>query len=312
MRRSSIVVLLTAVVCTLAAWTGATVLALPRGHHLPSAAGPPSAEQNPVRSLARGGYQPGSATRAPSAGTNSAVSSDTTAEATTPGRPAPGSAVRPSQLLDLRNWYLTLPTGSSGAPDTVEQPGLDGYSSPFFQVDPQRDGVVFTANAGGVTTKNSTYPRSELREMNGTEKAAWSNRTGTHTLSVRQAVTELPKAKPELVTAQIHDEESDVMEIRLEGKRLIAQYGGDDKGGKKEFLLDQDYTLGTPYDLRLVATDGRIDVVYNGKPAGSIAQSGSGWYFKTGSYLQSNTEKGDAADAVGKVVLYQVGVTHTG
>ena len=50
----------------------------------------------------------------------------------------------------------------------------------------------------------------------------------------------------------------------------------------------------------------------DGKPAGSIAQSGTGWYFKTGSYLQSNTEKGDAADAVGKVVLYQVGVTHTG
>jgi Alginate lyase len=312
MRRSSIVVLLTVVVCTLAAWTAASVLALPRAHHLPSAAPPPSAGHHPLRAPARGGYVPGSATRAPSGGANSAGSGDATAEATTPGRPASGSAVRPSQLLDLRNWYLTLPTGSSGRPDTVEQPDLDGYSSAFFQVDPQRDGVVFTANAGGVTTKNSTYPRSELREMNGAEKASWSNRTGTHTLTVRQAVTELPKAKPELVTAQIHDEESDVMEIRLEDKRLIAQYGGDDKGGKKEFVVDEDYTLGTPYDLRLVATGGRVDVVYNGKPAGSIAQSGAGWYFKTGSYLQSNTEKGDAADAVGKVVLYQVGVTHTG
>jgi hypothetical protein len=147
--------------------------------------------------------------------------------------------------------------------------------------------------------------------MNGAEMASWSNRTGTHTLSVRQAVTELPTAKPELVTAQIHDAESDVMEVRLEDKRLIAQYGGDAEGGKKEFVLAPNYALGTPYDLRLVATDGRIDVFYNGKPAGSIAESGSGWYFKTGSYLQSNTEKGDAADAVGKVVLYQVDVTHT-
>jgi hypothetical protein len=168
--------------------------------------------------------------------------------------------------------------------------------------------VVFTANAGGVTTKNSTYPRSELREMNGDEMASWSNQTGTHTLSVRQAVTELPKAKPELVTAQIHDAESDVMEVRLEDRRLIARYAD----GKKEFVLDPDYALGTPYDLRIVATTGRIDVIHNGKQAGSIAQSGSGWYFKTGSYLQSNTEKGDAADAVGKVVLYQVDVTHTG
>jgi hypothetical protein len=304
MRRSSIVVLLTIVVCAPAAWTGATVLAQPRAHHPSSAAASPSAEHHP----ARRGYVPGSATRAASDGANGAGSDDATAEGPPPGRPASGSAVRPSQLLDLRNWYLTLPTGSSGKPDTVEQPDLDGYSSAFFQVDPQRDGVVFTANAGGVTTKNSTYPRSELREMNGAEKASWSNRTGTHTLTVRQAVTELPKAKPELVTAQIHDEESDVLEIRLEDKRLIAQYAD----GKEEFVVDEDYTLGTPYDLRLVATDGRIDVVYNGKPAGSIAQSGAGWYFKTGSYLQSNTEKGDAADAVGKVVLYQVGVTHTG
>ena len=314
MRRPSIVVLLAVVVCTLAGWTGASVLAQPAPLHRSSTGGAPSVE-HPFRALARGGYLPGSATRAPSG----PAPAPGKAEVTASGRPASGgadggrdrAATRPSQLLDLRNWYLTLPTGSAGHPDTVRQPDLDGYSSRFFQVDPQGDGVVLTANAGGVTTKNSTYPRSELREMNGAEMASWSNRTGTHTLSVRQAVTELPTAKPELVTAQIHDAESDVMEVRLEDKRLIAQYGGDAEGGKKEFVLAPNYALGTPYDLRLVATDGRIDVFYNGKPAGSIAESGSGWYFKTGSYLQSNTEKGDAPDAVGKVVLYQVDVTHT-
>jgi len=311
MRRPSIVVLLAVVVCTLAGWTGASVLAQPTALHRSSTGGASSVEQ-PFRGLARGGYLPGSATRAPSGATLPPGKAEVTAS----GRPASGGAdggrdrpaTRPSQVLDLRNWYLTLPTGSAGHPDTVRQPDLDGYSSRFFQVDPRGDGVVFTANAGGVTTKNSTYPRSELREMNGDEMASWSNRTGTHTLSVRQAVTELPKAKPELVTAQIHDAESDVMEVRLEDKRLIAQYAD----GEKEFVVDPDYALGTPYDLQLVATDGRIDVLYNGRPAGSIPQSGTGWYFKTGSYLQSNTEKGDAADAVGKVVLYQVRVIHAG
>ena len=310
MRRPSIVVLLAVVVCTLAGWTGASVLAQPTALHRSSTGGASSVEQ-PFRGLARGGYLPGSATRAPSGATLPPGKAEVTAS----GRPASGGAdggrdrpaTRPSQVLDLRNWYLTLPTGSAGHPDTVRQPDLDGYSSRFFQVDPQGDGVVLTANAGGVTTKNSTYPRSELREMNGAEMASWSNRTGTHTLSVRQAVTELPTAKPELVTAQIHDAESDVMEVRLEDKRLIAQYAD----GEKEFVVDPDYALGTPYDLQLVATDGRIDVLYNGRPAGSIPQSGTGWYFKTGSYLQSNTQKGDAADAVGKVVLYRVDVTHT-
>ena len=311
MRRPSIVVLLAVVVCAPAWWTGAAVLAQPAPHHRSSAAAP-SGEPNPFRSAVRGGYSPGSATRAPSGPTPFVGEAEVTASARRASGGADGgvagSATRPSQLLDLRNWYLTLPTGSSGKPDTVRQPDLDGYSSRFFQVDRRGDGVVFTANAGGVTTKNSTYPRSELREMNGDEMASWSNRTGTHTLSVRQAVTELPKAKPELVTAQIHDAESDVMEVRLEDKRLIAQYAD----GEKEFVVDPDYTLGTPYDLKLVATDGRIDVLYNGRPAGSIPQSGTGWYFKTGSYLQSNTEKGDAADAVGKVVLYQVRVIHAG
>ena len=32
-------------------------------------------------------------------------------------------------------------------------------------------------------------------------------------------------------------------------------------------------------------------VWYTDKHVGDIAQSGSGWYFKTGSYLQSNTDK---------------------
>ena len=299
MRRSSFVVLLAVVTATVAVWTGASVLAQPGTHHKNAAGAEPSADHNPFRSLIRGSYLPGSATRAPSGGA--------TAEGAASDRPTSGTATRPSQLLDLRNWYLTLPTGSAGDPDTVRQPGLASYSSPFFQVDEQRDGVVFTANAGGVTTKHSSYPRSELREMTGDKPASWSDRTGTHTLAVRQAVTQLPTVKPELVTAQIHDTESDVMEIRLEDKRLIAQYAD----GKKEFVVDPDYALGTPYDLRIVAAGGHIDVWYNDKHVGDIAQSGSGWYFKTGSYLQSNVSRGDAADAVGQVVLYALRVTHT-
>ena len=305
MRRPSSVVLLVIALCTPATSAGTAVLAPPGSLHPASVR--LSGDHDVPRTLVPGDYRPGSATRAPSGGVGATDDGDASERST------PGAATRPSQLLDLRNWYLTLPTGSAGDPDTVHQPDLERYSSPFFQVDEQRDGVVCTANAGGVTTKNSSYPRSELREMSGDKPASWSNRSGTHTLAVRQAVTQLPTAKPELVTAQIHDAESDVMEIRLEDRRLIARYDRSDRdGGKKELVVDPDYALGTPYDLRLVAAEGRIDVWYNGKQVGGIAQSGTGWYFKTGSYLQSNTEKGDAADAVGKVVLYQVAVTHSG
>ena len=218
-----------------------------------------------------------------------------------------GNATLPADVLDLTNWYLTLPTGQPGDPDTVEQPELARYNSTWFRLNDARDGVVFTADAGGVTTKNSTYPRSELREMKGQEKASWSNTTGTHILAVREAVTALPQVKPDVVTAQIHDSESDVVEVRLEGTRLIAQY---DDGGT-DVTLDPGYTLGTAYDLKIVATGGRIEISYNGVQKAVIQQSGSGWYFKAGSYMQSNISKGERPDAAGVVVIYALSVTHS-
>jgi hypothetical protein len=226
-------------------------------------------------------------------------------------RPTPPPAAAPSrvpsQVLDLTNWNLTLPTGSPGRPDTVQQPALATYSSPFFQVDAGRGGVLCTSDAGGVTTKGSTYPRSELRETNGDELAEWSNRSGTHTLEVRQAVIALPPVKPEVVTAQIHDSEDDVMEVRLESGKLIAQYND----GRTDVTLDPRYTLGTPYDLTITAASGRIRVYYNGAKKLDIAKRGSGWYFKSGSYVQSNTSKGDKASAVGVVVIYKIAAKHT-
>ena len=167
--------------------------------------------------------------------------------------------------------------------------------------------MVFTANAGGVTTKNSTYPRSELREMTGSEKAGWSNTTGNHVLRLRQAVTRLPTVKPHVVTAQIHDAEDDVIEVRLEGQKLLVAYDN----GSDKITLDPAYILDTPYDLEIDAAGGHIVVSYNATPKADIVISGSGWYFKTGSYIQSNPSRGDTPDAVGQVVLYALTVQHT-
>jgi hypothetical protein len=214
----------------------------------------------------------------------------------------------PADLLGLENWFLTLPIGPAGDPDSIDQPELLSYTSEYFQLTPDRDGVVFRAPAGGVTTKNSKYPRSELREMMGAdEKAAWSNTTGTHILETRQAITEVPPAKPEVVSAQIHDGGDDVMQIRLEGQTLVAQYAD----GKEQIVIDPAYVLGTPYDLRIEAADGRITVFYNGERSAEIARSGTSWYWKIGAYIQSNPEQGDAADAAGEVVVYSLSIEHT-
>ncbi|MEJ3658624.1 polysaccharide lyase family 7 protein [Actinomycetes bacterium KLBMP 9759] len=219
-----------------------------------------------------------------------------------------GKATLPSEVIDLTNWYLTLPTGKNDDPDDVYQPDLARYTGDWFRVNETGDGVVFTANAGGVTTKGSNYPRSELREMKGSEKASWSNRSGTHTMQVRQAVTQLPLVKQDVVAAQIHDAEDDVVEVRLEGERLLAEY--DDGDGS--IVLDEAYRIGTPYDLQIKASGGRIEVTYNGKAAQPIPLSGTGWYFKAGSYVQSNPSRGEDPAATGQVVIYELAVTHTG
>ncbi|MGQ0576212.1 MAG: polysaccharide lyase family 7 protein [Pseudonocardia sp.] len=226
-------------------------------------------------------------------------------------RPAPAEVVAssntvPGDVLDLGAWYLTLPTGTPEDPDTVHQPRLATYSGEHFRLDEERTGVVFSTPAGGATTKGSTYPRSELREMAGTEKAAWSNRTGTHTMTVRGSVRSLPPVKPEVVVAQIHDAEDDVLLVRVERDTLLVEW----EDGDRHVVLDPDYRLGAVYDLRIVAAAGRVEIFSDGVRLAEVPKSGSGWYFKAGSYLQSNVDRGDAPDAVGEVVVQALTVEH--
>ena len=212
----------------------------------------------------------------------------------------------PGELIEPEDWYLTLPTGKEGNPDTIDGSKLATFHNQFFALNPERDGIVFSAGAGGVTTKNSHYPRSELREMNGDAKAAWSNTSGKHVIDVREAFTKLPGAKPEVVGVQIHDGEDDVLQIRLEGKTLSVQ----SNDGRDQTVLDPDYKLGTPFDVRIVAADGKVDVFYDGAKKATLPLSGSGWYWKVGAYVQSNTTKGDGAGSTGEVTVYRAAVTH--
>ncbi len=217
-----------------------------------------------------------------------------------------GNANLPADVIDLGYWYLTLPTGAEGSPETIENPNLAKFTNEFFKLNNTRDGVVFSARADGVTTKNSSYPRSELREMNGSEKASWSNTSGSHTLDVCEAITKTPSTKPEVVAAQIHDGSDDVMQIRLEGKTLMVQYND----GKTETVIDPNYVLGTPYNVRIVAEGGKVDVLYNGQKKAELPLSGSGWYWKVGAYVQSSTDKGESPDATGEVTVYSLKCVH--
>src|SRR5918995_7031556 len=85
------------------------------------------------------------------------------------------ASTAPSGNLNLSNWKITLPVDQSGtlSGTAVEVQNLSGYKNSKYFYTGSDGAMVFYAPVDGATTKGSSYARSELREMNGSEKAAW-------------------------------------------------------------------------------------------------------------------------------------------
>ena len=171
----------------------------------------------------------------------------------------------PSGLIDLSLWKLQLPedTARPGHPDEVKQPELENFSHPsFFFLSKKHDALVFRAPCGGATTKNSKYPRSELREVTAEGKrASWpTSSEDLHILKARLAIAQLPKVKPHLVCAQIHDTHDDLLVIRLEKNHLFIR-----RDNLPKITLNSAYQLGTPFSFEIHSGQGSVLVFYEGK-----------------------------------------------
>ncbi|MGH8794363.1 MAG: polysaccharide lyase family 7 protein, partial [Stackebrandtia sp.] len=220
----------------------------------------------------------------------------------------------PGEVLDLKSWKLTLPVADpedEDQPLEIFQPELDAYShDPWFVAQDDCEAVRFSNPVNGVTTPNSDYSRSELREMteDGQDEASWSSTEGTHTLVVQQAITSLPKEKDHVVAGQIHDEDDDVSVFRLEGSSL---YVTDDDDSNAHLITDN-YELGTKFEAKFVVTGGEIQAYYDGELVATLSKDFSGGYFKAGAYTQANCENSSpcSEDNFGEVVVYDVAVTH--
>ncbi|MFD5318805.1 polysaccharide lyase family 7 protein [Streptomyces sp. NPDC127098] len=222
-----------------------------------------------------------------------------------------GGAELPSEVLDLSDWKVTLPVGEDEDPTEIFQPELDGYShDPYFTVNDAGDAVRFRAPVNGVTTGGSSYPRSELREMEegGGDEVEWSSTSGTHTMTVREAFTHLPEDKPEVVGAQIHGGDDDVTTIRLEDTRLWITNDDD----SNYHLITDDYELGTVFEVRYVVSGGEIDIYYNGRLETTLDHSDSTNYFKAGAYTQANCDRSSPCSSsnYGEVEIHDLTVTH--
>jgi poly(beta-D-mannuronate) lyase len=210
--------------------------------------------------------------------------------------------VKPSQVLDLTTWKLGLPTPND---QQVTQPALAGFHDGAFRV---VEAVQFTVSCGQQPQPGPGFPRSELREMNpdGTP-ASWPTTSGVHRMDLNLRVTHLPVAVPKLVCAQIHGviPADYLILVVLDGPRLYVKYKDGVAG-----VLDQDYQLGTYFGLTLQASQGYLDVFYNGAHLVRQVMAEPACYFKAGCYLQSSTSLGDQAAAYGQVEITTLALSH--
>jgi hypothetical protein len=174
--------------------------------------------------------------------------------------------------------------------------------------------MTFFAPVTGVTTANSSFPRSELREVNadGTPHN-WTVSSGTSTLTATVAVQKTP-TNGVLVLGQIHGSATGVPPMAMIVYRsgtidVLIQQSATSPSGTNHALgsvsLNQKFTyaLQTGPNLTLVAT-------LNGKSTTFPLDSSFanvGLYFKAGAYDQQNT--GPSTEG-GQSAFYALSVTH--
>ena len=214
----------------------------------------------------------------------------------------PPSGNRPSDILDLTNWKLTLPVDE--AREVLDLRGFE--AKPWFQVH-SSGGVQFRARVDGATTRNSSFPRSELRQMDGRELAAWSLKE-EHRLEAELACTASPVAKPQVSLIQIHGGDDDVLQVLYDGTREGGAITYREFGTTKEVLL-QPYQLGQRFLLRVEVRSGKVAVAVEGGQRAEFSVDDESCYWKAGAYVQSNPSKGDKPDAFGEVVIYSLRVS---
>jgi len=225
-------------------------------------------------------------------------------------------AVYPSDILHLVNWKITLPEDINPADNKADEVKqlIDYKHDNYFFLTPEKDGVVFRAHAGGATTNNSGYPRSELRERksDGSLDISWDSNDGNyHVMEIRQKITHLPEVKKHVVAAQIHDANDDVCMLRLEGQKLFLEFGNKDA----DLSIDPNYQLGTAFNFKVIVHNNVMQFYYNDELKHTKTLSFSGAYFKAGVYTQSSCQgskkvQGEECDAYGEVIIYSLSVYH--
>jgi hypothetical protein len=231
----------------------------------------------------------------------------------------------PGSNFDLVVWYLQEPSGSAGSPTYISSAMLQaGYHDAYFYTDPTDGAMTFFDPENGIVIPGSTYPRSELREVNTDGSNANWPVAGTNRLAATVAVVDVPD---HVCVGQIHIGsplgDAGLADSTLPLLELYYHVNGEIDVGIENMPVsgNESYTtlatvpLGTRFDYVISLTgdgtgNGTIGITINGTqqtfpmPSGFV---GYGEYFKAGDYDQSVSDAGVAAT----VKFYALSVIHT-
>ena len=226
--------------------------------------------------------------------------------------------VAPGGNFDLSIWELQEPIGSAGSPTTIlpsQLQGPNGFHDTYFFTDPTDGSMTFWDPEKGVTTPNSKFPRSELREMTAAGATADWPTSGTNTLSATLKATEIPS---HVCVGQIHVGTGTPSSVRPLLELFYYATGAIDlaieqtpAGGNEVSHSVGKVAVGTQWSYEIDLSGSTITMIINGTPQmfpmpSSFAKENM--YFKAGDYDQSS---GSSTTVGAKVQFYSLKVVHS-
>ncbi|MET8697232.1 polysaccharide lyase family 7 protein [Streptomyces bauhiniae] len=222
----------------------------------------------------------------------------------------------PGGNFDLSVWQLQEPVGSPGSPTTISSSrlrGANGYQDTYFYTDTRDGAMTFWAPEKGVTTPNSNYARSELREMNRDGGAADWALGGTHRMNATLRVVSVTK---NVCVGQIHlgsggSSTKPLLELYYHADGdIVLGTENSPSGGQTPHTVGH-VSLGKTWTYSIAVTGGNtIELTVNGSTTRyPIPASFNPYkqYFKAGSYNQSSS---DSTTNGARVAFYGLTVQH--
>lgn len=224
----------------------------------------------------------------------------------------------PGKIFDLSTWELDLPVKSGSSVEIISNSQLEsGYTSKYFFLSPDNS-MTFMCPITGAHTPNSTFPRSELREV--LPSGDWSL-SGSHTLTVKCKVTQLAGGKG-IIIGQIHgdDASTNPQLVKLfwtTDNEITVQIKSDTNPSGSEITYKLGtYKLGETISYQLEMVNGALTVIVtdaaNNTATHTATFKNSYWtkqkyYFKAGVYLQNHSTSGSQ---YGEAQFYVLSAVH--